>query len=43
VTRPTEDDEANRAIRNLAGCRSLHIRHYGHCRQSDFYLQRPTS
>jgi hypothetical protein len=39
----TDDDEANRAIRNLAGCRTLHIRHYGHRRQSDFYLQRPTS
>jgi hypothetical protein len=38
-----DDDEADRAIRNLAGCRSLHIRHYGHRRQSDFYLQRPTS
>jgi hypothetical protein len=39
----TDDDEANRAIRGLSGCRSLHIRHYGHRRQSDFYLQRPTS
>ena len=39
----TDDDEAERAIRNLSGCRSLHIRHYGHRRQSDFYLQRPTS
>jgi hypothetical protein len=39
----TDDDEADRAIRGLAGCRSLHIRHYGHRRQSDFYLQRPTS
>jgi hypothetical protein len=39
----TEDDEANRAIRGLAGCATLHIRHYGHRRQSDFYLQRPTS
>jgi hypothetical protein len=39
----TDDDEADRAIRNLAGCRSLHIRHYGHRRQSDFYLQRPIS
>jgi hypothetical protein len=39
----TDDDEANRAIRGLAGCATLHIRHYGHYRQSDFYLQRPTS
>ena len=39
----TDDDEANRAIRNLSDCRSLHIRHYGHHRQSDFYLQRPTT
>jgi hypothetical protein len=39
----TEDDEANRAIRGLAGCATLHIRHYGHRRQSDFYLQRPTT
>jgi hypothetical protein len=39
----TDDDEANRAIRGLAGCATLHIRHYGHRRQSDFYLQRPTS
>ena len=39
----SEDDEASRAIRGLAGCATLHIRHYGHRRQSDFYLQRPTS
>jgi hypothetical protein len=39
----TDDDEANRAIRGLAGCATLHIRHYGHRRQSDFYLRRPTS
>jgi len=39
----TDDDEANRAIRGLAGCATLHIRHYGHRRQSDFYLMRPTS
>ena len=37
------DEEANRAIRGLAGCAALHIRHYGHRRQSDFYLHRPTS
>jgi hypothetical protein len=38
-----DDDEAERAIRGLAGSGTLHIRHYGHRRQSDFYLQRPTS
>ena len=38
----TDDDEANRAIRGLAGCATLHIRHYGHRRQSDFHLQRPS-
>ena len=39
----TDDDEANRAIRGLSGCRTLHIRHYGRHRQSDFVLHRPTS
>ena len=39
----TDDDDAGRAIRGLAGSGTLHIRHYGHRRQSDFYLQRPTS
>ena len=39
----TDDDEAERAIRGLAGSGTLHIRHYGHRRQSDFCLQRPTS
>jgi hypothetical protein len=38
-----DDDEAHRAMRSLAGCATLHIRHYGHHRQQDFYLQRPTS
>jgi hypothetical protein len=38
-----DDDEASRAIRGLSGCRTLHIRHYGGHRQSDFVLQRPTS
>jgi hypothetical protein len=38
----TDDDEANRAIRSLAGFPTLHIRHYGHRKQSDFYLRRPT-
>jgi hypothetical protein len=38
-----DDDEANRAIRGLSGCTTLHIRHYGHRRQSDFHLQHPTS
>ncbi|MCW2701859.1 MAG: hypothetical protein JWQ45_3394 [Blastococcus sp.] len=37
-----DDDEADHAIRGLASCAALHIRHYGHRRQSDFYLQRPT-
>jgi hypothetical protein len=38
-----DDDEADRAIRGLAGCATLHIRHYGHRRRRDFYLQRPSS
>jgi hypothetical protein len=38
-----DDDAANRAIRGLAGCATLHIRHYGHRRQSDFHLQHPTT
>ena len=38
-----DDDDANRAIRALADSDTLHIRHYGHRRQSDFYLRRPTS
>ena len=38
-----DDDQANRAIRGLAGSTTLHIRHFGHRRQSDFYLRRPTS
>jgi hypothetical protein len=38
-----DDDEANRAIRGLAGCATLHIRHYGRHRQSDFHLQHPTT
>ena len=38
----TDDDEANHAIRALADFRTLHIRHYGHHKQSDFFLQRPT-
>ncbi len=37
-----DDDEANRAIRGLAGCATLHIRHFGQRRQSDFDLRRPT-
>jgi hypothetical protein len=37
-----DDDAADRAIRGLAGFPTLHIRHYGHRRQSDFYLRRPT-
>jgi hypothetical protein len=38
----TDDDRANRAIRALAGFPTLHIRHYGHGRQTDFVRQRPT-
>ncbi|MGY1696784.1 hypothetical protein ACI780_17950 [Geodermatophilus sp. SYSU D00814] len=38
-----DDDEAGRAIRGLSGSAALHIRHYGHHRQSDFHLQRPTT
>ena len=38
-----DGDEADRAIRGLAGNATLHIRHYGHREQGDFYLQRPTS
>ena len=38
-----DDDEADRAIRGLAGCATLHIRHYGQHRQSDFHLQHPTT
>jgi hypothetical protein len=38
----TDDDEANRAIRALSCCRTLHIRRYGRHRRSDFVLQRPT-
>ena len=37
-----DDAAAGRAIRYLADCATLHIRHYG-LRQSDFYLARPTS
>jgi len=40
--RVSDDDEANRAIRGLAGRAALHIRHYGHRRQTDFCLHRPT-
>jgi hypothetical protein len=36
-----DDGEANRAIRGLAGCAVLHIRHYGNRSQSDFSLRRP--
>ena len=38
-----DDDVAKRAIRALADSPALHIRHYGHRRQSDFSLQRPTT
>jgi hypothetical protein len=38
-----DDEEARRAIRGLSGSAALHIRHYGHRRQRDFYLRRPTN
>jgi hypothetical protein len=38
-----DDDEANRAMRGLTDCATLHIRYYGHHRQSDFALRRPSS
>ena len=38
-----DDDAANRAIRALSDSPALHIRHYGHRRRSDFYVQRPTT
>jgi hypothetical protein len=38
-----DDDAAKRAIRALADSPTLHIRHYGHRRQSDFVLRHPTS
>jgi hypothetical protein len=38
-----DDEAANRAIRGLADCAALHIRHYGDHLQSDFSLTRPTS
>jgi hypothetical protein len=38
-----DDFEAEHAIRGLAGSAALHIRRYGHRRQSDFYLQHPTA
>ena len=38
-----DDAAADRAIRYLSGCRTLHLRHYGHHKQSDFYLSRPSS
>ena len=41
--RVIDDDEAGRAIRGLAGSATLHIRHYGHGRQSDFSLHRPST
>jgi hypothetical protein len=37
------DDEADRAIHGPSGNETLHVRHHGHRRQSDFYLRRPTS
>ncbi len=38
-----DDEEADRAIRGRSDSAALHIRHYGHHRQNDFQLQRPTA
>jgi hypothetical protein len=38
-----DDAAAGRAIRYLADCQIPHIRHYGHHRQRDFHLSRPSS
>jgi hypothetical protein len=38
-----DDAPAGRAIRCLSDCQTLHLRHYGHHKQSDFYLSRPSS
>jgi hypothetical protein len=38
-----DDDAAGRAIRYLADYQTLHLRHYGHHKQRDFYLSRPSS
>jgi hypothetical protein len=38
-----DDAAAGRAIGYLADCQTLHLRHYGHHEQSDFYLSRPSS
>lgn len=38
-----DDEAANRAVRTLAGSRSLYFRHYGRCRQRDIIIRRPTS
>ena len=37
-----DDDEADRAIRGLAGCATLHIRHYAHRKRGDVHLRRST-
>jgi hypothetical protein len=39
--RVSDDDRANRAILGLAGCATLHLRHHGHRRQSDFSFHGP--
>jgi hypothetical protein len=38
-----DDAAADRAIHYLSGCHALHIRHYCHHKQSDFYMHRPSS
>jgi hypothetical protein len=37
----SDDDEADRAIRGLADFPTLHLRYYGHRRQTDFSLRHP--
>jgi hypothetical protein len=38
-----DDVAADRAIRGLADCTTLHIRHYGQHGQNDFSLRRPSA
>ncbi|TFV91070.1 hypothetical protein [Blastococcus sp. CT_GayMR16] len=41
--RVPDHDAANRAVRHLAGCHSLHFRYFGHRRERAIILRRPTS
>ena len=38
-----DDDAAERAIRALSDSPTLHIRHYGHRRRSDFHIKHPSN